>query len=972
MVGRDQELDFLAERLQAARSGDGQLLVVAGEPGIGKTRLLAEFSARARADGWLVLSGAAYETEGMPPYLPFAEALRGYIRVVPDEDLASVIAGVKTELALLMPELRDRLQDVQPSAAQSSDADRYQLFERVSNFLLGLARTSESRGLLLCLDDLHWADRSTLLLLHHLARKLKGVPLLVAGSYRTQDVDPTRPFFTLLADLARERLDERLSLEPLSLEQASELMQSAGLEVSQGTVEAIYRQTQGNPFYLEEVLRHLQAEDLLDTNLDSANWAIPEGVRQVIGKRVLGLRTEARRLLQAGAVLGDGFQFEIAGAMSEVEEQVLMDALDQAIGAGLLREEGDVCRFGHPLIQRTVYDSLTAARRRALHLRAAEVIEATYGRHLEPYLSRLAVNYRLAGARADPDKAIEYSILAGASAEKALAYDEAHTHWASAIQLMERYAVDPRQRAELLARLGDLLQVTGFDTYAESARDFKQAIDLYQEVGAREEAASVQARLGLLLGAGGPVNDNGAALKYLHAAEEFLKDGPPSEAQLWLYSGLGLVDVWRVQPEEGLRASRRAMELALQLERHDRWVTNAIMCGFHLHAMGKLSEGIGVMTHAWEKADEIDQTYPAYVAASWLGGRLRELGDPREGESWYAREVGQRRQDEAPSRRRALWSGIATSKAVSGDMEGCRKVLADQHVPAREEAGFWLGDWEQSATGWARIRNVAPKAEHQLNLAEAGLALARLASAKGEPAKAIELLTEVLEIGLQGPHVILQMRAGVDLAVRLAEVGEIDHARRHLQSCVEILRQGEDWRGLAGRVSFAEAILAVANRDFTDAEAHFNEALGTFRQYSLPWEEAEAYRVWGGALPGAGRRYRQAARDSFDKALDIYGRLEAAPVWADSLLDSRGSQLGSPKRGEVPNYPDGLTEREVEVIRLIATGQSNRDMADSLVLSMRTVERHIANVYDKIGMRTKAQTTAYAIAKGLLEPTTAS
>jgi len=194
--------------------------------------------------------------------------------------------------------------------------------------------------------------------------------------------------------------------------------------------------------------------------------------------------------------------------------------------------------------------------------------------------------------------------------------------WEAALELMERHGIGPRERAGLLERLGDLMQIVGLDSYQKGVAQLEQALKLYDEAGAVTEAATVHARLGLLLAAGSPANDNLAALKHLRAAEAVLADAPPSEAQLWLYSGLGLVSVWQIEPEEGLRASARAVGLASELGRHDRLVTNTVMRAYHLHSLGRLREGFDLLEQAWQRADEINQTYPAQVAATWTSNRL--------------------------------------------------------------------------------------------------------------------------------------------------------------------------------------------------------------------------------------------------------------------------------------------------------------------------------------------------------------
>lgn len=250
----------LGALLEDATAGNGGVVLVAGEPGVGKTRLVAQFAERAQAEGWLVLFGRSEESEGMPPYLPFMEALAAYVRTCPEDELRSHIAVSGPAVALLAPEIRQNVADLPPNEPLSPESERYRLFESVALFLVSVAR-GYHRGLLLCFDDLHWADKSTLLLLHHLARKLSGAPMLVAGTYRTVDLGRTHPLSDMLAELSRERLYQRLLLTALTPEDAATLMERMnGSPPSAAVAEAVYRETEGNAFFLEEVVLTLQSE----------------------------------------------------------------------------------------------------------------------------------------------------------------------------------------------------------------------------------------------------------------------------------------------------------------------------------------------------------------------------------------------------------------------------------------------------------------------------------------------------------------------------------------------------------------------------------------------------------------------------------------------------------------------------------------------------------------------------------------
>jgi len=971
-VGRERELSVLEASLEDAAHGSGCAVLIAGEPGIGKSRLLAEFVAGARRRGWVALSGRAYETEGMPPYLPFVEALRGFLRNLPDEEL-SYFAGAGAELAALLPELRGLPEAPSESRAFGPEVERYRLFEGLADLFLKISRSSESPGLLLALDDLHWADRSTLLALLHLARRLEGDRVLVVGTYRTVEVEPSRPIFDVLAEFSREHFAERVHVAALSLPATAQLVYGMGAgSAPEAFIEAIYRQTEGNPFYVEEIVRSLQAEgrDLSDPGLVAAGWGVPEGVRQVIGKRLARLCPEANRVLEIAAVLADGFRFEIAAAATGLGELAIADALDQALGAGVLREEGETYRFSHALIRRTIYDGLTITRRRRLHVAAVRAIEQVHARNLEPHLSALAAHSRLAGPLADPQATIDYSLRAGELANRALAYEEAEAHWEAALALMEQEGADLLARARLIERLGELLQVVGFDKYASSAEHFERALRLYRDLGAPVEAAAVHARLGLLLGAGGALNDNVRALSHLRAAEPFLKDGPPGDALLSLWSGLGLVAVWQVSTPEGLDSSRRAMDVAQSLGQEDRWVTNAVMHSYHLHALGRLEEGLALMARAWDVAHRLNNTYRAFVAASWLGGRLLELGDPLAARAWFQREVDQPRQLHAPTRRRGLQVSIAGTFASSGDLDTCLSTLATAYIRPGPDVAFWEGHWDRAQATWSRVREDAPASLNRSTQAIADHWLFRLSRLRGDDASAVGHLSDELAIGIDGPHLLFQLRASTELAISYAERGLLAEAEVHLTRCREILAGGEDWRGLGGRAALAEAVFAGAGDRIGEAEGHFTRAIAVFQRFSLPWDEAEALQLRGRMYGGAGRRHRHTAGASFESAIDLLRAHGAAQAWTEHAAALIRTSLGSSPGRAGPPAPGGLSARELEVLRLITLGRSSKEIGEELVLSVRTVERHIANIYLKTGTHGRVEAASYAQSHGLTSPTT--
>jgi DNA-binding CsgD family transcriptional regulator len=954
--------------MAAAQRGDGGVVLISGEPGVGKSRLLAEISNRARADGWRVLAGRAYDIEGMPPYLPFVDVLRAHFRDLSDDALAAEIAAVSPHLAPLLPGARVEVHDSAGSTSQPEpELERYRLFESVCELLLKISRSQPNRGLLLALDDLHWADRSTLLLFLHLARKAAGGPLLAVGTYRSAEVAPDRPIFDTLAELSRERLHARLHLVGFSLDETRVFLRRlSGVDAESGVLKSIFEQTAGNPFFVEEVVRHLEGEgrDLAGHATDATAWGIPEGVRQVIAQRVRRLSGTANRLLQAAAVLGDDCGGEPLASVAELGGGRLLEALEQVIGAGMLHEEGRRYRFSHPLVQRTIYDGLSLARREILHLRAANAIEG--GDSPQLHRSALAVHYRLAGPAGDLEKAIDYSVRAGEGANTVFAYAEATSHWRAALELMQEHGTSPERTAPLLERLGELLCVTSLD-HQKGIDYLSQALRLYSQIGRAEAAALVHIRLGRHLSTFYDAMDIEGARQHFRAAELVL--GQLGEtASLSIYTGLASTAMWSVRTAEGLEASERAMNLAAPNEAE--FAHALALHAWHVAGTGRLAEAKKLGDRASEMANRLDDPIVA-VVADWLRAQLSYLlGDPTDSGRWFERQLSKPWLAQAPVQRRRLASMLAWARAFSGALPEARSLLyeGDRSTPPERwaDAGvkFWGGDWEHARIGLTEDAQDRDRNGDRHSAADDLWLLGRVQTSLGDRTPAEASFLYGLAVGTEG-HVVFEMRARAELALLCTGAGRISEARRHVERCQAVLAQGEDWRGIAGRVAMAEGALAAAEGRPEESERQLGRAVEIFRRVSLPWDQAEALRLWGRFLLQAHRPDEALTR--LTNSLDVYQKLDAAHAWTDPVAAERDALVKRSKASGAATavYPGGLSEREVDVLRLLAGGKSNREIAEQLFVSARTVERHISNIYGKIEVHSRTQATAYAFAHGL-------
>ena len=462
-VGRAAERLQLAAAWTRAREGQRQLVLLGGEPGIGKTRLSLEF-ARTCADQGTVLNGRCDE-DALVPYQPFVEALSWYARACPEPHLRRVLAaaGGGGELGHLVPDFLTRVPDLPPPAPMNAQGQRFRLFETVNALL---AAASQSFPVLLFVDDLHWADKPTLSLLRHLVRGSDPAALCVLGTYRESEVGGGHPLAELLADLRREQGVTRISLSGLDGQSVTALVETlASTEASPTLVRQLSESTGGNPFFVGEMLRHLGETGALTRRLDAnertatAAIGLPEGVREVIVRRVTRLGEECARILTLAAVLGREFDLVALQALSERSEDQLLDALDEAQRGKLVDESaGRPGRysFHHALIRDTLYNGLTASRRIRFHQRAGEALERMAATGDVP-LADLAHHFVHAASPAVAHKAADYATRAGDRMIDALAHEEATRFYELALGALDVLPSGPaleRQRVALHRRRG--------------------------------------------------------------------------------------------------------------------------------------------------------------------------------------------------------------------------------------------------------------------------------------------------------------------------------------------------------------------------------------------------------------------------------------------------------------------------------------------------------------------------------------
>lgn len=503
-VGRRRERAELRTILDRLDDGRGGLLVIGGEPGVGKTRLAEELIADAAARDHRALIGRCYEMEAPPPYGPFVEVLEAALKEVDAETFRMALGPSAGEVAKVLPQLRHLYDDIPAPLELPPEQERRYLFNSIRDFI---ERASSVKPLVVLFDDVHWTDEASLQLLEHIAPDLAGMPVLVIATYRDVELDAYRPLAKTLEDLLRRRLVTRMSLGRFDAELVGAMLTKLAGEAPPETLTAsIFKETEGNAFFVEEVFRHLDEEGRLRddrgrwrTDLEVGELEVPEGVRLVIGRRLQRLAPETTKLLTAAAVIGRVGDFRLLEAVAGGDGDELLDCLDEAERSHVVmsRVEGREAKvvFVHELIRQTLLGAIALPRRQRLHLRVAEAMEKVYAEDLPPHAAGIAHHLYSAGAAADPAKTHEYLVMAGDRAMEGAAFAEALKYFEEACELG---APQPdAERAALLYRVGLARRSLGQLDAGLTA--WREALALYEAAGDLQSVGAVTPDVGLQL-----------------------------------------------------------------------------------------------------------------------------------------------------------------------------------------------------------------------------------------------------------------------------------------------------------------------------------------------------------------------------------------------------------------------------------------------------------------------------------------
>jgi class 3 adenylate cyclase len=898
-IGRHEEMDQLKAALEDALSARGSLVTLVGEPGIGKTRMVEEFGVYAGLRGARVLTGRCYEGEFALPYRPFIACFREYARAQEDAELREQLGSGAPEIAKLVSEVRERFPDVPEAPPLESEAERLRLFESVASFL---RHAAAEQPLVVVLDDIHWADKPTLLLLQYLARSLAGERVLLLGAYRDVELERTHPLAEVLAALRREQNYRRVLLRGVSQEDVLTLLTT--LDPSrddsgrrEAFAAAIYQETEGNPFFIREVLAHLVEEGKLyreggrwTSNVTTvSDLGIPEGVREVVGRRLSRLSEGCNRMLTLASTMTDGFSWEALRAITAEDDASLLELLEEALAARVVMERKDragLYDFTHALIRQTLYGELSTPRRVLLHRQIGEALERLYADGIEPHFAELARHFYQAAPGGDVDKAIDYARRAGDRAASLLAHEDAASHYEIALQAFDlKDAADPPHRLDLLMALGQAYARA--DVPEPASRTLERAVELADELAEPALRADAALAYSDAISRGSQMGTSAAVPALERALAAVGNDDPGRRARLlialgWSLSNADFREARISRREERRSASEEAREIA---ERTDDPEALAGALGLlHILHEGPESteERLELATRRVEAAERAGDPGEAQIAHMGRMADLAELGDMSavDRELQIIFELGDRTREPMWMAWRHVYGSMRAAMRGQFD-EAERSALLVFPIAQR---GQNPGLIQTAAAQLYRVRRAQGRADEIEPLVQRTVeenpevrtwaaALADLYLATGRRDEARELFERVAEDDFADTqndtnamvtlYVAANLARGLDDARRAALLYEIlrPYEARQLTLPLTISCYGSAARPLG--------MLAAAMGDWTRAERHFEAALVfdekleappwlalTQLEYALmlhergePGDAARAQELLGRALP---------------------------------------------------------------------------------------------------------------------------
>jgi DNA-binding CsgD family transcriptional regulator len=968
-VGRASELATLRSLLPRSAGEGRRVALLAGEPGAGKSRLVRELAGQAAADGALVLGGAC-DAVVRTPYGAFVEALERLVAVTGVGPLRAALGSGAGELRRLLPDLPSLLGGLPEPVVADPDTERHRLHTAVAELLRNISR---ERPILLVIEDCHWADAPTLLLLRHLARSPGPARMLLLATFRDGETEVPRDLAELLADLRRSDDVVRMRLAGLSEGDISVLFSRAGGDRFEPTPQlrelaaTIHDLTAGNAFLVCELWRALVETGIVAVDSagvhvirPAADLGTPESVGEVVSQRLARLGPRTTDLLELAAVAGPDFELEPIRRAAGLAEADFLLALEEAVASGMIEELSTrrlACRFTHEIVRRALYDQLSRLRRAELHLRVGEALEAAGGEG-DRGLADLAHHFGAAAQLGGSERAIEYNLRAARAASAALSYGDAAERLRAGLEIG---IADAAQQAEVLLALGGASHRAG--DAAEALAAFESAAELARGMSAGDDLA--RAAVGYEEACWRPGVTSAAAIELLEEALEAVGEGEEG-LRIDLLAGLARALGSMGEPERGALVRENAVSLARGHE-DGTVLAKVLVRAYWAQGATPPEEILAMLTEAKDLASLLGDGETQTEAMAWRVPTfvaLRDLESARV-ENASLREMAERtaqpfmnhvaeqygsaialcegdleRAEETAERSRD-WGLLLTGRDASGSygiqMFGIRREqgrLAELAPTIRilaaggQRDGPWqpglvavlaeLGMEDEARNGLARIRGRGLE-QFRSSLWLAALTYLTDACAALGDAKMAAILYPELEPFAAGNVMI-----------------------GHLVACY----------GAADRYL---GMLAATLGEPGLAAGHFERAIDLNRAMGAHTWLAHSAHEYGRFLHGRGERER--GDNLLAEATSLAERFGLR-----GLLDRAGAPAGQPSPAELPN---GLSPREAQILALVARGLSNKEIGAELSISEHTAANHIRSILRKTDSANRTEAASFAHRHGL-------
>jgi DNA-binding CsgD family transcriptional regulator/tetratricopeptide (TPR) repeat protein len=967
-VGRSAELAALRVLVPRQAGERGRLVLVGGEAGSGKSRLVRELAHEVACEGVLVLYGAC-DAVVQTAYRPFAEALDQLTRSTDPEALRTDLGSTGGELARLVPDLGVRLGGLSAPVAADSDTERHRLHTAVTDLLASAGRR---QPLLLVIEDGHWADTPTLVLLRHLARASNDARVLVLTTFRDTEADIPAELADALADLRRSEHIVRLRLGGLSNDDVGEFVRRAGggeIDPAEPELSLALRElTEGNAFLLCELWRALVETDAfaiedgaLRMTRPLREIATPQSVREVVSQRLSRLDPASRDLLELAAVAGPEFELDVLRRAAPVELERI-DALEPAMRSGVIEElpfPALAYRFTHELVRRALYDRLSVLRRAELHLRIAEALESVDRPRQGRLLAGLAHHFAAAAPIGGAAQAVEYNLLAANAASIALAYDEATARLRTALQMGVQ---DERRRAKILLDLGTALFRAGKSL--ESLQAFRQAAEIARGLGDGELLA--QAAIGFEGTCWRPGLTDEGARELLEEASSAL-GREDSALRVGLLASLARALEYEGDSNQAAAARQDAIAMARRID--DRPGLATVLIGIYwARATTSFAEAIEILGEARDLAQELGDVEKQAEATHWRVAALMRLGEivPAREELAIALDMAQN------TRQPFMLHVTEHYRSALALLEG-HLAEADAAAERSREWGQLLVGRDASSVYGIQMFGVRREQGRLAELAPVIRVLAAgdrrggawrpgLAAMLAELAMEDQARSELDRVQAEGFQVL---REGLWLA-SLTYLADAASVIAHEEVAALVYPELAPLAGKNVTIGHGVACYGAADRylgmlaatlgDIDSATHHFEAALNLNRRMGADtWLAHTAYEY--------GRMSLIRGDSERGKRLLAEAALLAETVGMPTLL-ARARAL-APVSGAP--LPDGLSVRELDVLRLMARGLSNREIGSALFISEHTAANHVRGILRKTACANRTEATAYAYRRGLAE-----